>query len=445
MQRAPIHPSRHGAVRRGGLTLCLLLLLSPFTAVGQTIAMPPKTEAAANVLQQRQHELDAVRAQQSRTAQSQAKLKAEIAAIGQDRSKLNQQLIDGAARVRAIESSIAKAEGRLRALDARRQQIKTSLDSRRSEVIEVLAALQRASRQAPPALLVRPKDALESLRTAMMLGTVVPALHARAEKLAGELSALVAVRKTIASERDRLAADHDKLTSNQTRLAALIDERQRQQADAESNMQAEAARAIALAKQVDNLQSLIVKMEEDVASAARAAAIANKMGAPKGRPDLAALKNPNRQRPAIAFAAAKGLFTLPVNGTMIRDFGSSDGAGGKEKGISLATSPGAIVTTPCDGWVVYAGPFRSYGQLLILNAGGGYHVLIAGMKRISVSIGQFVLAGEPIATMGTTSRVASIFAPNVSQPVLYIEFRKGGTSINPGPWWAAKQGEKVRG
>ena len=82
---------------------------------------------------------------------------------------------------------------------------------------------------------------------------------------------------------------------------------------------------------------------------------------------------------------------------------------------------------------------------MILNAGGGYHVLIAGMERISVGIGQFVLAGEPVATMGATSQVASILAANASLPVLYVEFRKDGTPIDPGPWWAAKEGEKVRG
>ena len=113
--------------------------------------------------------------------------------------------------------------------------------------------------------------------------------------------------------------------------------------------------------------------------------------------------------------------------------------------VSIATRPGAQVTTPCDGWVVYSGPFRSYGQLLILNAGGGYHVLIAGMERISVTIGQFVLTGEPVATMGTTSQVASILAATSSQPVLYIEFRKDGTPIDSGPWWAASEGQKVRG
>jgi septal ring factor EnvC (AmiA/AmiB activator) len=184
-------------------------------------------------------------------------------------------------------------------------------------------------------------------------------------------------------------------------------------------------------------------MEQDVKSAAKAAAAANQQGGGKGDPAL--MKDPKRTSPAIAFASAKGLFKLPVNGTKIHEFGSSDGSGGVEKGISLATHPGAQVTTPCDGWVVYAGPFRSYGQLLILNAGGGYHVLIAGMERISVNIGQFVLTGEPVATMGTTSQVASILAANASQPVLYVEFRKDGTPIDPGPWWAANEGEKVRG
>jgi septal ring factor EnvC (AmiA/AmiB activator) len=282
----------------------------------------------------------------------------------------------------------------------------------------------------------------------MLLGSVVPELRGRAEKLASDLGELVALRKTISTERDALARDRDKLKDDQVRLAALVDERQRQQSAIEKDMEAEGSRAISLSKQVDNLQGLIAKMEQDLKSAAKAAATASMQGAPanvNGKPNLGALKDPTRLSPAIAFASAKGLLVYPVNGTRIRDFGGSDGAGGVQKGISLATRAGAQVTTPCDGWVVYAGPFRSYGQLLILNAGGGYHVLIAGMERISVNIGQFVLTGEPVATMGTTSQVASILATNASQPVLYVEFRKDGTPIDPGPWWATNEGEKVRG
>jgi len=95
--------------------------------------------------------------------------------------------------------------------------------------------------------------------------------------------------------------------------------------------------------------------------------------------------------------------------------------------------------------VVYAGPFRSYGKLLILNAGGGYHVLIAGMERISVDLGQFVLTGEPVASMGSGPPGAAALATGPNQPVLYVEFRKDGTPVDPSPWWAASEGEKVRG
>jgi septal ring factor EnvC (AmiA/AmiB activator) len=453
-------PSLADTARRGQLAsvripLSIALLSAGFAgmclspAAAQVAESTPQTTAVSpDAIKQREQELDTARAQQKSAAELQQKLAADIASIGQDRSKLNQQLIDIAAQVRGVETRIGDAEARLRPLDSREQQIRGSLDSRRSEIVEVLAALQRAGRRTPPALLVRPEDALQSLRTAMLLGSVVPELHARAQKLTNDLGELVALRKNIATERDQLAVDRDKLKDDQTRLAALVEERQRQQNSIEKDMAAESARAISLSRQVDSLQGLIAKMEQDLKSAAKAAAAASLKGTPatpNGTPNLAALKDPARMSPAIAFASAKGLFALPVNGAKIRDFGGSDGAGGIEKGISLATRPGAQVTTPCDGWVVYAGPFRSYGQLLILNAGGGYHVLIAGMERISVNIGQFVLTGEPVATMGTKSQVASIFAASASQPVLYIEFRKDGTPIDPGPWWAANEGEKVRG
>lgn len=425
-------------------------------AQAQTAAPAPETAAISpDAIKQREQELEAARARQKSAEEAQAKLKAEISSLGQDRTQLNQQLIDTAANVRTVETKIDEAEARLKTLNGREQQARTSLDSRRADIVEVLAALQRAGRRTPPALLVRPEDALQSLRTAILLGAVVPELRSRAQKIAGELGELVALRKNIASERDQLASDRDKIRSDQTRLTALVDERQRQQASREKDLDAENARAIGLSKQVGDLQGLIAKMEQDLQSAAKAAekaAEAAKQAEAKeakaaadAKPGPATFKDRSRTSPAILFASAKGLLPLPVNGNKIRDFGGSDGVGGVQKGISLATKPGSQVTTPCDGWVVYAGPFRSYGQLLILNAGGGYHVLIAGMERISVNIGQFVLTGEPVATMGSTSQVASILATNASQPVLYVEFRKDGTPIDPGPWWAANEGEKVRG
>ncbi len=438
-------------MRRAALPLSVMLAALHASGIDAAKAQTASRQVAApdpEAIKQRTQELEAAREQQKKAAELEQKLKAEIAAIGQDRTKLNQQLIGIAAQVRDVEGKMADTEGRLRPLDARELQIRAALESRRDEIAEVLAALQRAGRRAPPALFVRPEDALKSLRTAMLLGAVVPDMRARAARLASDLGELVSLRKNIAEERDRLAADRDRLNEDRTRLAALVQERQKQQSDTEKNMEAERQRAVALSKQTETLQDLIARMEQDVKAAAKAAAAAELKGTPNtpnGKPNLAALKDPARLSPAVAFSSAKGLLPIPVNGTRIRSFGGSDGSGGQEKGISIATRPGAQVTTPCDGWVVYSGPFRSYGQLLILNAGGGYHILIAGMERISVTIGQFVLTGEPVATMGTTSQVASILAASSSQPVLYIEFRKDGTPIDSGPWWAASEGQKVRG
>jgi septal ring factor EnvC (AmiA/AmiB activator) len=421
--------------------------VSNYAAETASADAKPQTSSIEDVIKKHEQELEQARNRQRDAVEAENKLKAEIAAIGQDRNKLNQQLIDFAARVRTVEGRIGETEERLRVLDQRETLIRNSLNARRAETTEVLAALQRAGRRAPPALMVRPEDALQSLRTAMLLGAVVPEMRSRAERLIGDLGNLVSIRKETAEQKERLLADRDSLNSDQKRLAALIGERQRRQSDAEKDMEAERRRSVDLSKQADNLRDLIAKMEQDLKTAAKAAAAAKLAEAAKAsvKNPAASMKDPGRLAPAIAFASAKGLLPMPVNGPRIRNFGSSDGTGGVERGISVATRAGSQVTTPCDGWVVYSGPFRSYGQLLIINAGGGYHVLLAGMERISVNIGQFVLTGEPVGTMGTTSQVASILAAAPSQPVLYIEFRKDNTPIDPGPWWAASEGEKVRG
>jgi murein hydrolase activator len=203
-------------------------------------------------------------------------------------------------------------------------------------------------------------------------------------------------------------------------------------------------RATDVARQVDNIKDLIGKLEAGLDSAKRATRDADRgIANDATHPELAALSDPGRLTPAVAFVDMRGHLRLPVNGARIREFGGPDGLGGTQKGLSIAARPGGEITAPCDGWVVYAGRFRSYGQLLILNAGGGYHVLLAGMERISVDLGQFVLTGEPVAVMGSGSQPSS--TGTSGQPVLYVEFRKDGAPIDPSPWWATNEGEKVRG
>src|SRR5690606_8177076 len=112
--------------------------------------------------------------------------------------------------------------------------------------------------------------------------------------------------------------------------------------------------------------------------------------------------------PAVPFHLAKARLPLPAQGRRVLAFGDKTQFGGNSKGIVLETRAGAQIVAPCDGWVVYAGEFRSYGQLLIINAGGGYHVLLAGLSHIDVQPGQFVLAAEPIGTMTSAGKSAQV-------------------------------------
>ncbi len=422
------------------------------TPQSPAFAQSPTAKPALDALRERDRELAAIRTEQQRAAETEAKLRFEIQSIGDDRRKLTQALIDTAARLRAVEERIAATEDKLRPLNESERDIRGSLEGRRAAIAEVLAALQRIGRTPPPAIMVRPEDALAAVRSAIMLGAVVPGMRKEAQALAADLAELARIRKDIDEEKARLQRDATALADERQRVSRLGEERQRRQAAAEQALEAERQKAGALARQADNLQDLIARAEKGLDRATRAARMAERATAEKpasGRVDLAALKDPGRLAPAVAFAATRGSLPLPVNGVRVREFGSPDTLGGAERGLTIATRAGAQVTSPCDGWIVYAGPFRNYGQVLILNAGGGYHIVLAGMERISVDVGQFVLTGEPVAVMGAgpqgNPHVVSTVATGVTQPTLYVEFRKDGAPVDPGPWWAASEGEKARG
>ncbi len=155
--------------------------------------------------------------------------------------------------------------------------------------------------------------------------------------------------------------------------------------------------------------------------------------APKGS-QLAAF-NPGRLKPATPFVQTKGQLQLPAQGRRVLAFGEKTQYGGQSKGMVLETRYGGQVTAPAEGWVVFAGEFRSFGQLLIINAGDGYHLLLAGLSQIDVQVGEFVLAGQPVGVMSGLTKGAKPKSSDAA-PVLYIEFRKDSRPIDPAPWWA---------
>jgi len=392
----------------------------------------------------RQQDLDSKRNELGRSRENEARIRAEILALGTERTRLAEELVKTADQIRTIEGKLAASEDRLGALYLSEAELQKALDGRRAVISELLAALQRLGRQPPPALLVRPEDALASVHSSMLLGAVLPEIRGEAEALSSDLRELERVRAGLLQEREAATRERADLDAARTRISLLVEARQQRLGERNQALVDEHRKMTALGREVASMEELLGRINEIERSRKNENAGPGASGARLS--SLATLNDPGRMAPAIPFGSARGRLPLPVNGVKIKEFGERDGYGGALKGVTLSTRAGAQVTAPCDGSVVYAGPFRSYGQLLILNAGGGYHVLVAGMEKISVELGQFVLLGEPIGQMGSGgTQLAPALGAGNSQPALYVEFRKDGTSIDPGPWWAGNSGEKVRG
>ena len=438
---------RFPARRVYGSAALLVAALACATALAEPRAPTAKPDPRAEKQMQLRGVEDTLKASEEQRRQ----IEADVDEIRLDRARLNAALIETTAKVQDTESQQAAASARLAELNAGADALSASLDNRRSVISDVLAVLQRMGRNPPPAILVRPGDMVEAVRAAMMLGATISDLKSEADSLASDLDKLTALRSAIASQRDDLARSAEALVLDKTRLTDLIGARQQSLSVAESALGAERKRAAELAGLAASLKDLIAGMEREVGAAkagADAAAAADRAVAADVASRAAASRSadPARLTPAIAFADAKGQLSMPVAGAVLKTFGAPDSYGGAEKGVSIATPPAATVSSPIDGWVVYSGPYRTYGQLLILNAGGGYYMVLAGMDRIDVSVGQFVLAGEPVAVMGDGSaRTAAAAAIGAAQPVLYIEVRKNETAIDPGPWWSKSNIEKARG
>lgn len=452
----------HFALRAGLVAGALTLPFTPLSATETTdlpeqtvvptkdIADPGVDEARARK-QKREEELASLTRDIDVSTDRQDAIEKEIRSIDRDRETLNSKILSSADNIKILETEISDTERRLRKLGENEDAVRASLAGRRDVLAEVLAALQRIGRRPPPALAVRPSDALAAVRSAILLNAVMPELRVETEALASDLSELSRLKEVIAREKKTLLGDAMRLAEEKSRLELLLSAKRQERDRNKQKLAQEKRRSEELAEKSKSLKELIARLETEIESAREAseksrqasASAAAKPGR-DGRWDP--LSDPGRLSPALPFVQAKGQLPWPVAGDMIRDFGQEDEFGSMTEGQSITTRPGSRVTAPADGWVVYAGPFRSFGQLLILNTGDGYHVLLAGMDRIDADLGQFVLAGEPVGVMGTTKLAsAATLGLGSTQPVLYVEFRKDGRAIDPTPWWAGTEEEKARG
>ena len=445
--------------------LCVSLVLFPgrsFVHAEENATAVPDAGAEALVeklsdeKQHKQVELDQLQNNIALSKEKVDSLQAEIETLSGNTANLKQALVESADRRRALEAKVGESESQIEKLAGQEKELRAALNRERDVLADVLAALQRMGRDPPPALLVAPGDALDSVRSAILLNGVVPEMRTKMEGVLADLHSLQDVKHAQEETRDKLAGDLDTLAEEDRRMDMLIAENIKASNKNAAELAAEQAKAEALAARAGDLNSLIASLETEIGSARNAALLAREEAEERARMSaaqrrqardqaLSGMPDKNRISPAYPFSDLKSRLALPVEGEILRGYGDPDGTGHEATGITIAARPGALVTAPSDGTVVYAGRFRSYGEMIILNVGDGYHIVMTGMDGLKVHQGDFVFSGEPLAEMGMTHIAsAATLALETDRPTLYIEFRHNGKPVDSHSWWAVKNDGKAR-
>lgn len=318
-----------------------------------------------------------------------------MAADEDARAALSGRLVAAAADIRGVERQLERLQENLADLNLKKANLEKEYRDRRARMAGTLAALTHMAQTPREAVLIRPGGPLQAARTSMLLSASLPAIETQAASFRGLLTELEKTRGELARKTTQAETARADLSARHRSLSALLENR-----DASHDIAAESAAVAALVRDAQSLKDLL----EDLSS-----------GGPKM--ELQAVSVP------------EGEGQLPVSGVVRVRYGQRDpDTGNRASGLSIETLSGAVVVAPLGGVVRYAGPFKGYGTIVIIAHKGGYYSLIAGLDKLSVSAGQEIVSGEPVAILGTVDQTNQ--AGNARRSV-YYELRYGGQPIDP--------------
>jgi septal ring factor EnvC (AmiA/AmiB activator) len=443
-------------------------LVSPLLLVAPTAAQ--EEDRARQELQELEERLESER----RRA---ADLAAEAESLRRSLEELRRESTETAARVQQLEAAISAGELAVAVFSTTELRMAEALRRERLRLADSLAALQRLRLLPPEAALTTRGHPLDALRAAHLLSGAVPALTDRAQRYSALYDRYVVARAGAEQERKALTAQARELEAEQQRLAELTARRQEVLGGTTTAQEAAEERATTTAREAESLRQLIEQLEaeaererqrraEEARLAAEAAARARALREAARQEAEEARADAQRQAQAEAAAAAASaaeaeaaerqqavrrseppegarslpaepaaLLVLPAQGRIAAGFGDTHGETITSQGLVIETRAGAQVVAPFDGRVAYAGEFRRYGLILIIEHDGRYHSLLAGLGRLTAAKGQWVMAGEPVGSMS---------AEGSRGKELYLELRRGGQPVDPLPW-LADSGTKARG
>jgi murein hydrolase activator len=434
--------SMHAALRPWPIAILIAMLAGP--AVGAQ-REKPIDDTPRDQLQRVERDIAGAEAKRKAFEAEAERLAAEIA-------ELDARLMAAAQAVQAGEDRLTGLEREQAEIEARELAAAEELERRRSEMAATLAALERLGHRPPEALLAAPGSPIDNLRSAMLLGAVVPELEKQAAQLRKSLGALASLRQELGESRQQVAAGGRKLVGERAGLNRLLAEKATRRAQARGLAETETKRVTALADKATDLKGLIQRLDDDgrrrvEAEAARQQAEAARRKAEvetrtaeaaahaaEQAAEVRALAQKQVQIRALPMSKARGQLPMPVRGSFAGRFDEGGKFSNRLRGLTIKSRPDAIVIAPQGGQVAYAGEFRGYGLLLIISAGEGYHFLLAGLGRIDVTVGQHVLAGEPVGQLGPEGFQRD-GAREGGAPELYVELRQKGEPIDPKPWF----------
>jgi len=383
--------------------------LTTFAVAVLVFAPPALAQAQKGTLTERYEE--ARRALESNRA-AEAKTEAERIRLKRETENLQARLVANATRVQELEQELAGTEAGIDRLNVRARELQAGFERDREPVAHLLAVLQRLDSDEPPALALRPDDSLAAARGAMLLGAMLPPVYERAADLARRLRALQTTLAALEQKGNQARATSAALTNARGELGKLIERRGAETAAAETRLAAIRSVTADVAREAGDLKSLMDRIASLRAQSGQRMTIVT--AATVSRPEL---RRGALRRPVMGRMMAGGPDApLPV---------TAKGAG--ISGLWFTAQGRAQAVAPADGEVVFAGPYQKFGHVLILEIAGGYDLLLAGLGRIDVRIGDSVLAGEPVGIL-----------PQAKEAHLYMELRREGRTINAAPWLAAE-------
>jgi septal ring factor EnvC (AmiA/AmiB activator) len=318
-----------------------------------------------------------------------------------------------------IAGDIKNNEARLTKLDKRivenrkeQGEIEARLKKDRHSIGNLVLALERLDRTPPEAVLARPGAPLETAQSAMLLQSILPNIYGRAESLKKDLARLDTLLRDLQKDQEDIKTTAADLSAKQQEISGLLKKRKGLYRQTRSDIDAQEASLREISTQARNLQDLVSRIEEREREAeiTRVAAM--------DEPEKAASKP--RPTPIPKTGSAQ----LPISGLIRTGYKQTDDIGAESQGLTIEGRSGALVVAPMGGVVRYAGYFKNYGEIIIVEHQKDYHSLIAGLARIDTVVGQSVAAGEPVGVLSKSSLGGG-------NPTLYYELRLKGAPVNP--------------